>query len=62
VAVNEAVGTGPEAAVLLDPPQLASTKVKARSNTEDFALPWKQLPTKFLNVAKLPMPSSIIVL
>ena len=62
LALKVAVGTGPELLELLAlPPQLASTRVKARSNAEDFALPWKQLPTKLLNVVKFPIPSSIIV-
>jgi hypothetical protein len=62
-AVNEAVGAGPGLGpVLLDPPQLASTKVKANNTSADFALESSAWLTRFRNVVKFPIPSSTVLL
>jgi hypothetical protein len=62
-AVKEAVGAGPELPLgLLDPPQLASTKVKANNTSADFALESSAWLTKFRSVVKFPIPSLTVLL
>jgi hypothetical protein len=62
-AVNFAVGSGPLPPLgPLDPPQLASTKVKANNTSADLALEPNACLTRFRNVVKFPIPSLTVLL